>query len=114
MSIVRNFSRISAQKDYLNYCVNSVNLLQDFRAERLLKLLCRLYETSQGFPRRKTAQIIVSIVRNFSGISVQKDYSNYCVNSMKRLPVMFIHVKTSENWFFSIVKGFRANFDKKI
>ena len=26
---------------------------------------------------------------------------------------MFIHVKTSENWFISTDKGFRANFDHK-
>ena len=27
---------------------------------------------------------------------------------------IFIHVKTSGNWFFSVVKGFRAKFDDKI
>ena len=35
----------------------------------------------------------------------------FCVTSFTE---MFIYAKASETWFFSVVKGFRANFDHKI
>ena len=36
----------------------------------------------------------------------------FCVlEVLLRITEMFIHIKTSENWFFSIVKVFHANFD---
>ena len=38
----------------------------------------------------------------------------FVLEVLLRVTEMFIHVKTSENWFFSIVKGFRANFDNEI
>ena len=41
-------------------------------------------------------------------------FSYVVLEAFLRITEMFIHVKTSENWFFSIVKGFRANFDHTI
>ena len=38
-------------------------------------------------------------------------FSYFVLEVLLRITEMFIHVKTSENWFYSIVKGFRANFD---
>ena len=41
-------------------------------------------------------------------------FSYFVLKVLLCITDMFIHVKTSENWFFSIVKGFRANFDHTI
>ena len=38
-------------------------------------------------------------------------FSYFELEVLLRITEMFIHVKTSESWFLSIVKGFRANFD---
>ena len=40
--------------------------------------------------------------------------SYFVLEVLLRITEMFNHVKMSENWFFSIVKGFRANFDHNI
>ena len=41
-------------------------------------------------------------------------FSYFVLEVILLITEMFIHVKTSENWFFNIVKGFRANFDHTI
>ena len=38
-------------------------------------------------------------------------FSHFVLDVLLRITEMCIHVKTSENLFFSIVKGFRATFD---
>ena len=41
-------------------------------------------------------------------------FSYFVLEDLLRITEMFIHVKTSDSWFFSIVKGFPANFRNKI
>ena len=41
-------------------------------------------------------------------------FSYFVLEGLLCITEMFIHVKTSENWFLNTVKGFRANFDRKI
>ena len=41
-------------------------------------------------------------------------FSYFVLEGLLRVTEMFIHVTTSENWFFSIVKEFRAHFDHTI
>ena len=40
-------------------------------------------------------------------------FTYFVVEVLLRITEMFIHVKTSENCFFSIVQGFHAHFDQK-
>ena len=40
-------------------------------------------------------------------------FSYFVLEVLTHISEMFIHVKTSENLFFNIVKGFRANFYHK-
>ena len=77
----------------------------------------------------KRLPLSLLILSNFSSLSVLKlirkwwrhqnvrrtmGFSYFVLEVLLRITEMFIHVKTSENWFFSIVKGFRANFDHNL
>ena len=41
-------------------------------------------------------------------------FSYFVLEVLLRITEIFMHIKTSENWFDSIVKGFHASFDHKI
>ena len=40
-------------------------------------------------------------------------FTYFLLEVLLRITEIFIRVRTSENWFFSIVQGFRAHFDHK-
>ena len=40
-------------------------------------------------------------------------FSYFVLEVLLCITEMFIHVKTSENWFFGIINEFHTNFDQK-